>query len=385
MKYYRFALIFCIFLFVSLCLLHYFSRRPLWLDENFIFDNIKNLKPLELLGPLSNSQAFPRIYLIAISRFAAQFGYDLLALRFFPLLSMLLAFFVWLKVYNIGILDRWEALLASFSIACSYSFSYYASELKQYSMDLLVVGIFCLYLINQKKLMAEKPSKTFIFITLLLPFTLLLSYGAFFVFWIVIYNFIFMPKRDFKVSAILTAYMLLCFICVAFIYYSDIRHTLSTQALFSYWNDYFISTDSPHFFIRSFSEGVRKLTAWWFGKGKIFIRFGSALIPFFIIPMFIRGIKSLKQNRFMIWEIDSLGLVIFLELFILGMLKKYPFTGGRITLFFAPFVFYFIIKGIEYFKTNKAIYFSFSGYYIAFLIASGLNSLVSYLGLYGVR
>lgn len=382
MKYYKPAFIVCVLIFISLSLLHYFSRRPLWLDEIFIFDNIKNLKFSELLGPLSNSQAFPRIYLIGISKFAAQFGYDLLSLRLFPLLSMLAAFFVWLKIYNIEITDKWEALLASLSIACSYSFSYYASELKQYSMDVFVVGIFCLYLIKQRKLMTRAPSKSFILATLLLPFTLLLSYGGFFVFWIVVFNFLFMPKQGLKVIAVSVAYTLLCLLAIIFIYYFDIRHTLSTPALFSYWKDYFINTDSLYSFIKSFSEGFRKLTAWWFGKGKIFIKFASILIPFFASSLFIRGVKALKTNKFKIWDIDSIGFIIFIELFIFGMMKKYPFTGGRITLFYAPFVFYFIIRGIGYFKVNKVLQIGFIAYYVVFLIWCSLNSILYYLKLY---
>jgi hypothetical protein len=224
--------------------LHYFSRRPLWLDENFILENIRSLKVPEILGPLSNSQAFPRIYLIVISKFAAQFGYDPLALRLFPLLSMFLAFFVWLKVYSIEIADRWGALLAVFSIACSYSFSYYAAELKHYSMDLLVAGIFCLYFINQRELMARVPSKGFIFFTLILPFTILVSYSSFFLFWIVIYNFFFIPRKGVGLVGVLCLYTLLSLVFLAFVYYFDMRHTLSTRPLFSYWDDYFISTGS---------------------------------------------------------------------------------------------------------------------------------------------
>lgn len=84
----------------------------------------------------------------------------------------------------------------------------------------------------------------------------------------------------------------------------------------------------------------------------------------------------------MILEIDSLGLAIFLELIILGILKKYPFTGGRLTLFFAPFVFYFIIKGIGYFKGNRVLYACLNICYLAFLAACSLNSLIGYLILY---
>ncbi len=378
----RYLLILCTVFFLSLCFLHYFSCRPLWLDENFILENIKGLKVPEILGPLSNSQVFPRMYLMAISKFAEQFIYDPLALRLFPLLSMFLAFFVWLKVYSIEIADKWGALLAVLSIACSYSFSYYAAELKHYSMDLLVAGIFCLYFINQRELTARAPSKGFIFFTLVLPFTILVSYSSFFLFWIVIYNFFLISSRDARLTGVLCLYTLLSLVFLTFVYYFDMRHTLSTGPLFSYWDDYFISTSSFGSFISSISEGVRKLTTLWFGKGKIFIRFASVLIPLFVLPLFIGGIKALKRSKFKVWDIDSIGLVIFIELFILGILKKYPFTGGRITLFYAPFVLYFIIKGITYLKVNRWLYFVSNAYYVTFLLLCGLNSLITYSKLY---
>lgn len=191
-----------------------------------------------------------------------------------------------------------------------------------------------------------------------------------------------MLKKRPEIWILSAIYALSCIISVVHIYYFDFRHTFSTNSLFSYWNDYFVATDSLLSFLKSFGEGIRKLTAWWFGKGKFFMRLGSILIPLFLAPMIVRGVKSLRQNKFMIYGLDSLGLVIFLELFVLGALKKYPFTGGRITLFFAPFVFYFIIKGISYFKMNKFIYFCANIYYTAFLATCSINSALFYISLY---
>ena len=70
------------------------NSRPVkdWLDENFILDNIKDKNPASILGPLANSQAFPRLYLVIIREFASIFNYNVLALRFFPLVSMFAAF-----------------------------------------------------------------------------------------------------------------------------------------------------------------------------------------------------------------------------------------------------------------------------------------------------
>ena len=102
----------------------------------------------------------------------------------------------------------------------------------------------------------------------------------------------------------------------------------------------------------------------------------------FVFSLFGYGIKSLKTNGFKLQGLDSLTLIIFFELFILGILKKYPFSGGRITLFFAPLVFYLIIKGISFLKVNKFLLFVFAISYFIFLAVCSLNSFLVYFKLY---
>lgn len=84
----------------------------------------------------------------------------------------------------------------------------------------------------------------------------------------------------------------------------------------------------------------------------------------------------------MIYDAQSLGLVVFMELIVLGMAKKYPFTGARMTLFFTPFVIYFIIKGIGSLKGVKVLYLSLTIFYVLFLIICSLNSFITYLKFY---
>ncbi len=382
MKIYKFLVVACISWFIFLCLLHYFSQRPLWLDENFILENIKSLNLGETLGPLKNCQAFPRIYLIVIKYLSQKFNYNTLSLRFFALISMLSAFFIWAKIYKRELPYKWHSLLALFSFASSYYLSYYASELKHYSMDVLVIGIFCLYLAYQKQYLDKRLSKFFIITTLLLPFTIFFSYSSFFIFWIVIYNFLFIVKKNPKVFTLLIIYAFMCLLFIIFVFSFDLKYTLSDQALFSYWKDYFLCTNSFYCFIKSFTEGLRRLSVWWFGNSAFFRRVASFLIPFFIFSLFGYGIKSIRKNKFRLWDIDALALIIFLELFILGIVKKYPFTGERITLFFAPFVFFMIVKGISFLKKNKPLYLSFNAFYLAFLIVCSLNAFLTYLKLY---
>jgi len=379
---YRALLISCILWFVFLCFLHYFSARPLWLDENFISENIKTLKTAQILGPLKYSQAFPRIYLSVIKNFSRIFDYSVLSLRFIPLLCMLSAFLIWAKIYKEAFFNKWHFLLVLFSFAGSYSLSYYAAELKPYSIDVLVVGIFCLYLIRQGRLADRGPSKLFAIITLMLPVTLFLSYGSFFVFWIVIYNFLLLVKKNRKVLPLLIGYSAISLSFIIFVYFCDLKHGLASHGLFNYWNDYFLCSDSFYCFIKSFGEGLRRLSVWWFGNSAFFRRTASPFIPIFALAMVIYGVKAIKKSKFKLLSIDAIGLIIFLELIILGLLKKYPFTGERITLFFAPFVFYFIVKGISFFKKNKPLYMSLNIFYVAFFLACSINSFLAYLKLY---
>lgn len=382
MKSYRVIIIFCAIIFVALCFFHYFSQRPLWLDENFILQNIQELSFKNILGPLIKNQAFPRIYLIIIKWFSAKFDYVLLSLRFFPLISMIAGFIFWTVNYNKNFSNRWLSFLAIFSFLSSYYMSYYAAELKPYSMDVLVVGLFAMYLPYQKALARKTPSKPFIIATLLLPFTILFSYASFFVFWIVIYNLLYITRKNIKTLPLLISYFLLSLLFFIVVFNFDLRFSLQHKGLVNYWSDYFLCTDSGYCFFKSFGEGTRKLAVWWFGNSSIFRKIASFFIPFFFISMFFYGIKSLKKNGLRIFDLESLSIVVFLELFILGMLKMYPFTGERVTLFFAPFVFYMIVKAIAALKRVKILYYLVAVFYLCFLATCLFNTLLCYLKLY---
>ncbi|MFH1504245.1 MAG: hypothetical protein ABIH08_02480 [Candidatus Omnitrophota bacterium] len=384
-KIHKILFVFCSAWFVFLCFLHYFSARPLWLDENFILNNIKRLSPAAIFGPLKNSQAFPRVYLALIKYFSRIFNYSVFSLRLFPLISMVSGFFIWAKVYKREFSSQANYLLTLFVFSGSYYLSYYAAELKHYSMDVLAMSIFCFYLTYQRQYLdsAKAPSKLFMGATFLLPLTLLFSYSSFFVFWVVAYNFIFSVKNNSKFALFLAGYSFICFLFLIFIFFFDLRHTLSTAPLFSYWSDYFVDISSLTEFFKTFGEGLRKLAVWWFGNSTFFRRAAFIFIPVFVFSLFKFGIKSIKENKFKFLDINALALVVFIELFILGILKKYPFTGGRITLFFAPFVFYLIVQGINSFKKIRPLYLSLIIFYIGFFLLCSLNSFLSYLRLYG--
>lgn len=372
----------CAVWFIFLCLVHYLSLRPLWLDENLILESIKNIKTIQIFGPLDNCQYFPRVYLMLIKELSQRFNYHVLSLRFLPLVVMISGFLIWLRIYRNEFSDKWISLLAIFSFVSSYYLSYYASEFKHYSMDVFTIAIFYLYLIYQKEYIYKAPTRKFIIATVLLPLAMLFSYSSFFVFWIAIYNFLFMIRRNPKLLSPLIIYVSLAFLIIFSIYHFDIKYTLSAKVPFSFWNDYFLCTKSPYCFLKSFGEGLRKLVVWWFGNSILFRRAASPLIPFFAVSLFVYGLKSLRENKLKLWGLDSLGLVIFSELFILGVLRKYPFTGARTSLFFAPFVFYFIVKGIHSFRKYRPLFIGFVIFYTSFLFLCSLNSFLTYWKLY---
>lgn len=335
-----------------------------------MLDNIKELDYRQIFGPLKNCQVFPRTYLLVIKFFSSLFNFNLLSLRIIPLVCIFAAFFVWLKAYK-------SNLLALFSFSVSYWLVYYAAELKQYSIDLLVVGIFCLFIGYQQKLEVKKR-----FVAFILPALLFFSYAAIFVFWIPAYNLLALSRRDKTVLPQLIVYTVLSAAAIICVYLIDLRFGLSQSCLFGYWKDYFICTDSLYCFIKSFAEGLRNIVAWPFGNSKLFLRLGSAFIPFFLLGLFSSCKSFFKEAKSGIYTLEALGVVLFLELFILGILKKYPFTGERVTLFFMPVVFFMIVKGIGLFRRYKPFFFAFTGMYSLFLVFCSLNSLFKYLKLY---
>ncbi len=361
-------------LFLALALLHYFSARPLWMDELFLLDNIQRFSYSGLLGLLDHSQAFPRVYLMLIKAVSQPFGYPVPVLRLFPLVAMILAFWVWQKIFRQVFIDKTSYALALTMMGGSYFFGYYAAEFKPYSMDVLVAGIFTFYLLGGKQ-----PRYFF----WLLPFCLLFSYAAIFFMGILILNFLaeiirgggqslkgLSPKLD--QPAVI--FFLLTGLVVVFVYLTDLRYSTTHQPLIEYWESYFICTHSFGCFMESFWEGLRRLATTWYGKEKVFIQWSSFLIPFFLYGLVRFGLVAMVREKFKVQTAGVIGAFLLCELFILSIIKKYPFTGERLTLFLSPLVFYFILKSIEGLKPWKPVYdFFVINIVIFLLIAIGRN------------
>ncbi|MGE0268279.1 MAG: hypothetical protein AB7S78_07475 [Candidatus Omnitrophota bacterium] len=373
----------CSYGFILLCLLHLFSQRPLWLDEDFVFQNIIHLDYAELFGPLKPAQSFPRVYLSLIKWIGAFFDNHVMALRFLPFLCMLSSFFLWRKIYD-GLPIRKEQghfILLLFSWLSSYWMVYYSAELKPYSMDVLAVGLYTLFFVHQDKIKDQTPDRWMIICSGLIPLLIFFSYACVFVFWIAVYNFLYMSFRNKKIIPVFLLNSVISLACFLLFYWTDIRHSITTAGV-DYWESYFLCTDSPACFFSTFGEGVKRFSVFWWGTQKFFRRAAVIFIPLFLYGLVRWGGGGFRKERFKITTVDSLSLVLFIEFIMLGLLHKYPFTGQRITLFYAPFVFYLVTRTLLEARRIKYLGNVLYFYYIGYCCSSLGVSVWMYLQLY---
>ena len=238
--------------FLFLCLLNYFAQKPR-MDEGEILNNIKELSIPQLFGELKYNQVFPRAYLALISLFSGQFSYNLMSLRFFPLLFSIAGFLLWIYIYKRESKSNFNLFLLLFSFASSVFMIDYAAYLKQYSCDLFTVAVFTAFIYQQKKYIEGKAVSTvglWLF-SIFTPILIAFSQMSFLVSWIVIYNYLFLLRDDKKIRFPLVVYTLFTVLFCLLVYWFDLRHSMKVKFMQEYWNNCFIDTSSLYNFSRN--------------------------------------------------------------------------------------------------------------------------------------
>lgn len=115
--------------------------RSFWLDEGSLEGNIVGKTLLGLFGPLLNVQLAPPGFLVIEWAVAHTAGGGRYALRFFPIVCGVASLFLFQRVAS-RCLNARAALIALGLFAVSGDLIYYASELKQYSCDVML-GLAC--------------------------------------------------------------------------------------------------------------------------------------------------------------------------------------------------------------------------------------------------
>lgn len=370
--------VFSIF-FIVICLGHYLTPRPLWLDEQLVFDSISEYTYPQIFGPLKTQQAFPRVHLVVIKFFSGFFGYSIYALRFFSFLAMGGAFVLWMKLYRKHTDDFLMLCLLALSFAGSYRLTYYASELKPYAADVLAVAMFALFFGVQKDYADKSPDRRLYWMTGLLPLTIFFSYAGLFVFWMVVWNFGWMSRCNSRLWGVTALSVASSAVCFAVLYKVDLVHFMHVADYQSYWHQMFLGTDSAEAFFGPLWEGTRKIVTYWNGTNKQFIRWASGFVPLFMFAMIRDGFRTWRKDNFRLIHLEAIGLALFIELIVLSLMHKYPFTGARITLFMAPFAFYFILKGVRALRRWPVLERIFLCYYAVFSLVCLVNTIYVYI------
>jgi hypothetical protein len=124
----------------ALRLYFFFVNRSLWLDEAMLALNLVRRSPAELLLPLDYAQGAPLGFLYAQKLILMLAGSSEYALRLLPLAAGLAALLLTYWQYRrYG--ARPTALFALALFALAYFLIYYASEAKQYSVDVLFTSL----------------------------------------------------------------------------------------------------------------------------------------------------------------------------------------------------------------------------------------------------
>jgi hypothetical protein len=385
----RIVLLVLIGWYLILCVGHYFNQRLLWNDEFVLLKSIRSFGLTEIFTvPLLDFQVFPRVYLLAIQTLSKGFGFSLLSLRFLPFVCMTSAFLVWLAVV------RKELKLDSSMIAyllCwagSINMVYYGAELKQYSMDVLVAGIFTLFLYHQDDLRVRW--QKFYFGTLyILPLLLFFSYITIFFLGVIFYNLAIEYWQKRRNVGEIIGYSAVCAAVFAVSYCFDMRFAPKEVYARQGHGAYFIYFDSIGEFFGTLEEGINNLFSRWYAENPRFFRKIARFFAVFgLINIIYVFFKNFKKDGCRICSLNTLGFVLFAEHVVLAMLHKYPLGQPRTSLFFAPFVFYFTVQGIcALASLNKHAYRVVMTLFIVFLavVSLGLARNVFILGDLGAQ
>ncbi|MDE1919960.1 MAG: hypothetical protein KGJ09_00905 [Candidatus Omnitrophica bacterium] len=348
--------------YLFLITLHYFNRRPLWNDEYCIFLNIKNYSTVDLFSkPLLDLQAFPRFYLWMIQRFSGYFHFQLWALRFLPFACMVTAFGVWLGIASREFKDRAALGLYILCWPASVMLVYYASELKQYSMDVLAAALclWCLY---------RGLSRWWY----VLPFLCFVSYPS--VFWIPLFlwNLWLCGKRTGQWRP-LVLYTCVAVSALLVFYCFDVSVTRNNLSV--YWHDYFISFDSPRAFFGSLGKNLNNLISRWFAERPHWMRGPSRLfMGMGLVYMLAAFWGRFKKDGFEFKSVVPAAFAVFWLHLIFGAIHKYPFVCPRTSLFFCPVLLMLAVMAIERLKGfNKRLGAVLQAAFVVFLAITSIG------------
>ena len=311
----------------------YFSNRSLWFDEVNLALNLVERSYQELLQPLDYNQAAPPGFLW-IEKFAIQvFGNNEYALRLFPLISGIIAIFLFYKLAYDYASNKLVAPIAIALFCCLRYTVYYSVELKQYSSDLMFALL--LFLILSPLRNQHLSKRTILLVSLLGAICIWFSHPSIFVLAAVeLITFITTPIKNWhRIITNRFPIYLTWLISFAFLYLLTIVPTLSNQELVSSWGTRY--PDS----VFDILWGLDALGRFFYRPLGFFgFRDGIAIFAFLI-----GCVACYRQTPIKLLQLNAPLLITLMAAY----LQKYPFRE-RLILFLVPFATLIIAEGIGY-------------------------------------
>ncbi len=340
----------------------YAANRSLWLDEAKLALNIVNRSFVELTLPLSRDQAAPLGFLFIQKMVVEVLGNRDYILRLFPLAAGIIAMLLIYKVAESYIEDA-SMLIVLGLFAVASPLIYYASEVKQYSSDVLVTVL--LLLVACKWFEDKANVKYFVALTLTGALSIWMSHSALFVVAGIAFSLALdgLVKRDWPRLAWLGATFFVWLASFAVLYFVSLRYLTANTVLTDYWGDSFMPMppwQNVMWFPKAF---VTMLVS---PSGVSVGRIGSVA---FLLVFLIGCFSFFFRN----WQKALILVLPFAFTLLASGLHKYPFSD-RLLLFILPLAFLLVAEGI------RRVYLAFRkiGPRAAFSIWSALAILLLY-------
>jgi hypothetical protein len=323
---------------VAICLVGLFLRayffginRSLWVDEAMLALNIVNRSIADLLKPLDLDQGAPVGFLLLQKAVVSLLGSSDYTLRIIPFVAGL-ASIPLMYLVSKQYLEKSYALLSIGLFALSPALIYYSSELKQYSIDVLITLI--LLLITSKCLKEKASPRVFVGLGIAGSLALWVSHSSLFVLAgiFLTMGLVFAVQKNSHRLLWLIGLGVVWGINLILLYFINLRYLESNNSLLSYW-----------------SNSFAPLPPWsnfrWYYRALIGMLSDPATLPInlIVVGLLIIGVLSFAIRR---WQLLFVLLAPFLLTLIASALGKYPFSG-RLLLFLVPLLFLLLDEGAK--------------------------------------
>lgn len=312
--------------------------RSLWLDEAWVANAVIQS---DLSHLVKRALTAPLFFVLSIHYLTIVLGKTEFVLRLLPCLfgiGTLILFFLLIR----RITGKTATLTTLLMLSFSYQFIHYSKDLKQYSTAMfftLLLIYFC------EKIVISNKNKDWVFFSLFCMLGVGFDHSILFivpaVFTVLLLN---VPFKYYWRRIVYSG--IFVFTCSFLFFYFFILNQISNSIRFIQkdWLSFYPNLSSVssffHWFISSFK--------------RMFYYFG---LPFFPVSLLIilLGLSLLykkSKKRYLIYIIFPLFLV-----FGASFLKRYPFGGSRLMLFFAPLLYFAFGSGLNFifekFNRNK--------------------------------